>query len=457
MSMFSPLRRRAKLEPLSVDSERDLQDGDPFSTLFISPCQIKVSNDPFDEVPFEDIIPCNLKEYECPRNDISSTSRTELVISYDFEIHYASGVDLDATLDALEGAQLQHAASLAGLLDCGATAISRGGGARALQASSSLLTDDEKNALIAISSDPADVKDPQYTECIVPVQSTVTAGTTCVPVKGSITATVDSSASGPVQDGILRGMMRVARVGMTEDVYVSGNIRKVSFIGSRADTGGGGFEADSARAAEPQPDDGGGQLSGVGIAFIVIGSVLFVSLIAMFTVRRKRRKDMERSMEFHDATVEAKELESSQIAIASQDNSIRQAGAMEGADIPGSLAHADELALQPNTAAVAAKTGTLNDATAAAVYVPATVPEEAVSIGSSVDFLSDTGTQSFDVSSVDTGTENESIGTDMSFDTDTTSYEGPSALLVARLNGIAQSDDDDSDSAFTEPEMKDIV
>lgn len=157
----NPLRRRAKLEPLNgIEDERGLQNEDPFSTLFISPCQIKVSNDPFEDIPYEDIIPCNLTEYECP-NDNAVTSRTELLINYDFELHFVAGADRDVTLDALEGAQLQHAAALAGLLDCGATAIDRGNN-RALQAS--LLTDDEKKALLSISSAPADMFDPQYSK-----------------------------------------------------------------------------------------------------------------------------------------------------------------------------------------------------------------------------------------------------------------------------------------------------
>jgi hypothetical protein len=270
----------------------------------------------------------------------------------------------------------------------------------------------------------------------VPVQSSVSAGTTCIPVKGSITASVDSAASGSVEDGILRGMMRAARVGMKDDIYVSGNIRKVSFIGSRAgqDLGTG---PDSALTDDTN-DDGSG-LDSVGIAFIVIGSVLLFALIALFTVRKRRRAQEEQGMEFHDATIEAKELEAS--AVLSHQNFARQVST-EGADIPGSLAHADELALLPSTSGSPTKTGDLEDIPDE--DAPMDVPEEAISLANSVDYLSDTGT-SLEMSSVDTGTENQSLNTDMSFEDtagSTVETATPDAL-IDRLTVITQTDGDD--------------
>jgi hypothetical protein len=209
----------------------------------------------------------------------------------------------------------------------------------------------------------------------------------------------------------------------------------VSFIGSRAGQDL-GFAPDSARATDTGGDDGSG-LSGVGIAFIVIGSVLLFALIALFTVRKRRREQEVQGMEFHDATIEAKELEAS--AILSQQNFARQAST-EGADIPGSLANADELALLPSTSGSPTKTGDLDDIPEVEDVAATEVPEEALSLGSSVDYLSDTGT-SFDMSSVDTGTENQSLNTDMSFDTAGSTVE--TAAAADRLNVIAESDDGD--------------
>lgn len=161
------LERRGQLAPLAETTERDLQT-DPFSTLYVSPCQIQVSNDPFDE-PLDvlDLIPCNLKQYGCPGRQDGPT--IDIPVEYDFEIHYDTSADFDTTMKALEGASLQHAANLAGLLDCNPTetAVERQNGnnlRRLNRYLQSLLTDEEKAALIGISSDPEDTADPDISE-----------------------------------------------------------------------------------------------------------------------------------------------------------------------------------------------------------------------------------------------------------------------------------------------------
>lgn len=163
------LERRGQLAPLAeTPTERELQT-DPFSTLYVSPCQIQVSNDPFDE-PLDvlDLIPCNLKEYGCPGRQQDGPT-VDIPIEYDFEIHYDTDADFETTMKALEGASLQHAANLAGLLDCNPTetAVERQNGnnlRRLNRYLQSLLTDEEKAALIGITSDPEDMADPDISE-----------------------------------------------------------------------------------------------------------------------------------------------------------------------------------------------------------------------------------------------------------------------------------------------------
>ena len=159
------LRRRGVLSPLAANAERGLEDADLFSTLYISPCQVQISNDPFTTVAFQDLVPCNATSYECPNARENVTATSELKVSYDFELRYKTNSDLDTSLAALEGSQLQHEASLTGLLDCGAFSFTRSGSSRKLQ-SAELLSSSEKAALVAISSEPKDFPDPDHSTCL---------------------------------------------------------------------------------------------------------------------------------------------------------------------------------------------------------------------------------------------------------------------------------------------------
>jgi hypothetical protein len=155
------LRRRGILAPLAADADRVLEESNVFSTLYISPCQVEISNDPFNSIPYEDLVPCNLTSYECPtaRDGVAATAN--ISVSYDFELRFKTGSDLDITLAALEGSQLQHAASMTGLLECGAFSVTQSGSVRNLQ-TEDLLTTSEKDSLVAISSDPQDTTDPEH-------------------------------------------------------------------------------------------------------------------------------------------------------------------------------------------------------------------------------------------------------------------------------------------------------
>lgn len=231
-----------------------------------------------------------------------------------------------------------------------------------------------------------------------------------MPIKGSITATVDSSASDTTKDGILRGILRVVRQGMTDDVYVSDDIKQVSFIGSRTDT------SNSANSGSSENNSQAAPVSGIGIAFICIGVILLLTLITLLVSKRQRKKAEERNMIFHDATVEAQAL-----ALDKGGNEYHYRGtvvatsALEGADIPGSLANKDELALKPDPLVVI-KTGDLRvDDDAVIHYSP---PRKQSSLTTTisptrVDHLADT--QSFGSSPEN---DDESFGRSMDTDAD---------------------------------------
>jgi hypothetical protein len=426
------LRRRGNLEPLVAPQGRELDDIEPFTSVYISPCQTQISNDPYKNTSYADMVPCNRTTFECPSALTNVSSTTNVTVLYDFEIYYKTGLDLETALVALEGYQLQHAAYFMGLLDCGAVSFGRSGSIRTLK-SQELLSSSEKAAIVAISSDPRDIPDPDHgtfndfasclsvsashlrvlVDCIVPVESSVSSGANCVPIKGSITATVDSSASATTKDGILRGILRVVRQGMADDVYVSGDIKQVSFIGSRTDTSN---SERSSSTAGSQSDAQAASVSNIGIAFICIGVVLLLTLIALLVTKRQRKKAEERNMIFHDATVEAQALALDKGGDTYHHRgAVVETAALEGADIPGSLANKDELALKPDPFVVI-KTGDLRvDDDPVIPYSP---PRKSSSLTTTisptrVDHLADT--QSFGSS---TENEDESFGRSVDTDAD---------------------------------------
>jgi len=322
-----------------------------FGTIYISPCQKKISNDPFEDAdPLEDLSPCNRTSYECPKEttEISEitdgkivlTKPLELVINFDFEMHYDEDADLDETMNDLEGSYLQHLAALTGMLNCEITSAEvRNSGNRRLKA---FLTEEEQDALIGITSDPEDTPDPLNSECIVPVQSSVMTGTNCAPVNGAITLVVEPDLSAEAADGINRGILKTVRQGMLNDVYTSRDIRKVSFIGTRLETINGAQGAPTIRATG---NSNAPRLTSIGIGFIIAGAVVAVLLIALL-VRRKRgrtqeREEMMRDVIFYDATVEAKEIAASQ-------PSDRDDDADDNDSTTGSVMGTNELALQPD-------------------------------------------------------------------------------------------------------------
>lgn len=163
--------RREELGPLrSGRALVEEDDEELFSTIFISPCQIKVSNDPFQDgdtagAPDEDLLPCNRTAYECPSDNLMNQSAAEPLnyeVNFDYEVHYVTGTSLERSLEELEDLTLQHLAVLADLFDCEGrtnTKVEERSGGRKLQ---SILEDQYRDALVGISLEPEDVVDPNH-------------------------------------------------------------------------------------------------------------------------------------------------------------------------------------------------------------------------------------------------------------------------------------------------------
>lgn len=178
----SILRRRGKLAPLQRALQQNITNTTnttsgtnssfPFQVVFVSPCQIAISNDPDTSPSLFEEIPCNVTQFLCPDANITTPSGNPdtLFVDFDYEIHYTVGADFNVTVEALEGAMLQHLASFAGLEDCPVPSLSNTFGQRRLDESSTqnrrlqFFTTEEKAAIVGVSSNPVDIKDPNFSK-----------------------------------------------------------------------------------------------------------------------------------------------------------------------------------------------------------------------------------------------------------------------------------------------------
>jgi hypothetical protein len=165
---------------------------------------------------------------------------------------------------------------------------------------------------------------------------------------GSVTALINADLiTEPVlEDSLRNGMLRLVREGMINDVYISGNISKVSFIGTRADDTGLSTTADRNIAFNTDSGDPVG-LTTVGLAFVVMGSFLVLALLALVVKRRRQRKEDFDNVVFVDATVAPRDLDGDDTDRGSKRAFLGYSKGIVGASARSPLAYDDSLALQP--------------------------------------------------------------------------------------------------------------
>jgi hypothetical protein len=94
--------------------------------------------------------------------------------------------------------------------------------------------DNELDRMMAISSDPVDLLDPDYGKCIVPVSSVINQQSDCIPVRGAIRVYLNTtgviidnddndnnSTMAALKLSIESGFKRLIRFGMQRDLYIS--------------------------------------------------------------------------------------------------------------------------------------------------------------------------------------------------------------------------------------------
>lgn len=151
-------------------------------------------------------------------------------------------------------------------------------------------------------------------------------------MKGSFSASVNADVSQDTmaEASIKSGLLRLLRLGMNEDLYVVNNVRKVSFIGDRTSY--------NPPPVTPQSAPASGGIGTAALAIIIVAA-LIVFLIAGFLIGRNRKRKRE---EHAKGMVLDESFNLDEEAGKSYNDGFRG-----GAEVEGSLAATDELALQP--------------------------------------------------------------------------------------------------------------
>lgn len=170
------LRRRGLLLPILPWRELSDNETDPFSVLYISSCQERVSNDPLSpSYVYKTTGPCNITSFDCFKERgltynttnatgiaKNTTGVSALVVSFQYELWTQVGADFNQTLRALEGSILEHLASFTGLDTCATqsvvSSINRQSSNRRLQS----LTSNELGYFVGVGSAPADMIDEKF-------------------------------------------------------------------------------------------------------------------------------------------------------------------------------------------------------------------------------------------------------------------------------------------------------
>ena len=267
-------------------------------------CQ--VSNDPPENgVEIPDLHLCHINQYKCPPTGVyTDTTEEEIVIPYQYELHYNPAADFDRLLSYLEEASLEHLAAATGTADCNK-------GRRRLA-----LDQDQKSRFLGVSKNPPDQIDARFAECSVNVVELAKAPSECVSMLGGFTIFLTPKADETEQERlqIHQAVKDVIRQGMEDDLYTApGNIEKVVYIENRT--------PDVALTTSEKGLDDSGSLEGTWIGLIAAAATLLVLVLlaAVFVARRKRNKLLTT-----DSTKEEPVL-----------------------SLDGSLAEHDSLALQP--------------------------------------------------------------------------------------------------------------
>ncbi|CAB9508553.1 expressed unknown protein [Seminavis robusta] len=374
---------------------------------YASPCEFRVSNDPL--VVFDQDV-CDATIYGCTGDHSFLVQANEdvrpLELKYEYDLYFgydSTSHEFQDMVDFIEGTMLEHMATLLGLKDCnGASAIVRrrhNNNRRKLES----FTDELKAAFVAINSEPGDQsRSPAY-ECIEAPQQ----GIKCEAMVGYMTLYMESSMASTFQQSteMQDALLEAIQAGMESDVYVKGAIQKLVYVGDRS-AGDGDTVVDETLVNTPlvevtnAPDteepfsiviplDSADPVVPIGVAEeqnravdneggsralsnteigLIAGGASFLFLLVLLAIccfcKRRRRRTSDSSAA---SSGSENEVPTKMMIVEDDGDATREVGGssicfkrrrrqkkiapskygMEGAEIPGSLAAMDALALQP--------------------------------------------------------------------------------------------------------------
>ncbi|KAG7338303.1 hypothetical protein IV203_024011 [Nitzschia inconspicua] len=338
-------------QPASRTNDTNDDDIQILFDVYESPCAFKASNDAFSSHDVQEFTllcsetffgGCTYDTFEEIQNDLDTGSVVEWTISFDYEVYYTG--DPVHAVDHLETIILNHLSESTGLNGCpkdgdeNGTSIpvttpsvtrssgrfknfgkGRGGHPKQFVKNTGYrrntkeyiqqFSDEEQSRIVAISSGPRDILDPDYNYCIVPVPSSISNNADCLPVVGAIHLYLNTNYgkrffSDPNTElSIQSGLQRLIRLGMQEGMYASDDIVKhVSFIGTRISLDGGNTTANK---LEGDPATNGVSASvqrgdkQAGIIIGVVGAIMFIIMALVFLAVREKRNSLFTYNETH--------------------------------------------------------------------------------------------------------------------------------------------------------------
>jgi hypothetical protein len=192
----------------------------------------------------------------------------------------------------------------------------------------------------------------------------------CQPMNGFVTVYLnggDGTIFADNEEASIRSdLLRVVRSGMSNDVYATGNVKKVVFLGKRI------FDEAPVSPIETSPqikvfDDDDG-ITSVGKGLISAFAILFAFFMLLVLIRRRRKIDEVAAIDEPLASDWVKIEPAVIVFPALPRPPVRRT--IYGANIPGSLAEKDELALMPSTKAAFDDGSSLSSGASSQIMAP---------------------------------------------------------------------------------------
>lgn len=266
------------------------EDNDLFYDVFENPCgTMEASNEEFTPEMIDGISKCEKNFYGGCFESVEEVELTqtygalyEMILPFDYELYYRDGGNSIISMRHIEAVIVKHLGLTFGLDKC----LADGQGRRVYESSN--------KGSIAEQRTLAFLSEPHFlhagTPCIVPLPSSRAEQSSCNRITGRVKVFLNNMPS-PLEPAdiisIQSSLLRLIREGMTRDLYISGNIKHVSFVGK------GAKEGDYSSYIDPGNFDSIEDFSSqqyLNRSLAIVGGVflpIFITIALVFWVRRR--------------------------------------------------------------------------------------------------------------------------------------------------------------------------